>query len=147
FEKRDLLFCEGLHHQAPKPDHTDWDTLSHQWSGNQGSITQLDSPAFGIIRLDLLKVMSVNRFTVHHRSPRMPVAIQRRLRANWDRRSQSIGSDFSKESTFHLHKNTRVRRVAQPCGIFRNRIKHWLNIRRRTSDDAQNLTRRRLLLQ
>ena len=34
------------------------------------------------------------------------------------------------------------------CGrIFGNRIQHWLNIRRRAGDDAQDLTRRRLLLQ
>ena len=43
--------------------------------------------------------------------------------------------------------NYGVRRLAQSCSIFRNRIQHRLNIRRRAGDDAQDLTRRRLLLQ
>ena len=37
--------------------------------------------------------------------------------------------------------------VAQPRGIFCNSIQHRLNIRRRAGDDAQDFTRRSLLLQ
>ena len=37
--------------------------------------------------------------------------------------------------------------VAQPRRIFRHHIQHRLDVRRRAGDHAQNLTRRRLLLQ
>src|SRR5215470_6099350 len=40
-----------------------------------------------------------------------------------------------------------VQCVTQPRGIFRDHVQHRLNIRRRASDDAENLTRRGLLLQ
>ena len=40
-----------------------------------------------------------------------------------------------------------IRCVAQPRGILRNHIEHRLDIRRRAGDDAENFTRRRLLLQ
>ena len=33
--------------------------------------------------------------------------------------------------------NHRVRRIAQPCGILRDYIQYWLNIRRRAGDDTQ----------
>src|SRR5690348_4422526 len=36
---------------------------------------------------------------------------------------------------------------AQPRGIFDNYVQHWLNISRRTGNDAQDFTRRSLLLQ
>ena len=42
---------------------------------------------------------------------------------------------------------TSVGRFAESGCIFRDRIQHGLNICRRASDDAQDLTRRRLLLQ
>ena len=38
-------------------------------------------------------------------------------------------------------------RIAQPRSIFRHRIQHRLNVRRRAGDDAQDFTRRSLLLQ
>ena len=37
--------------------------------------------------------------------------------------------------------------ITEPRSVFRNHIQHRLNIRRRAGDDAQDLTRRRLLLQ
>ena len=43
--------------------------------------------------------------------------------------------------------NLRVVRIAQPRGTFGNSIEHRLKIRRRTGDDTQDFTRRRLLLQ
>ena len=41
----------------------------------------------------------------------------------------------------------RIIRVTQPRGILSDHIEHRLDIGRRTGDHAQNLTRRRLLLQ
>ena len=43
--------------------------------------------------------------------------------------------------------NRRITRITQTRGIFSHHIQHRLNIRRRASDDAQDFTRRRLLLQ
>ena len=51
-------------------------------------------------------------------------------------------------SSFTLNKaNLCVSCLAEPRGIFGDRIKHRLNIRRRAGDDTQDLARRRLLLQ
>src|SRR6266511_5441577 len=43
--------------------------------------------------------------------------------------------------------NQSIVRLAQPRRIFRDHVQHWLNVGRRTGDDAQNFTRRGLLLQ
>ena len=53
--------------------------------------------------------------------------------------------DMPHDITLYLI-NRRVSRFAYPGGIFSNHIQHWLNIRRRACDDAQNLARRGLLL-
>ena len=37
--------------------------------------------------------------------------------------------------------------VAKPCGALGNDVQHWLDIRRRAGDHAQDFTRRSLLLQ
>src|SRR5262249_16412439 len=44
-------------------------------------------------------------------------------------------------------KDQRIARLAQPRRILRHSIQNWLHIRRRAGDDAQDLTRRSLLLQ
>ena len=41
----------------------------------------------------------------------------------------------------------RILRFCNFCCIFGDGVQHWLNIRRRAGDDAQDFTRRRLLLQ
>ena len=46
-----------------------------------------------------------------------------------------------------VRKITRVPCFAQPRCVFRHHIQHRLNFRRRASDNAQDFTRRRLLLQ
>ena len=43
--------------------------------------------------------------------------------------------------------NIGIARFAQPRGILRHHIEHWLNVRRRAGDDAQNFTCRCLLFQ
>ena len=43
--------------------------------------------------------------------------------------------------------NDCIVRFTKPSGAFRDRIQHWLYFRRRTGDDTQNFTRRRLLFQ
>src|SRR5262249_39979642 len=43
--------------------------------------------------------------------------------------------------------NQSIARIAQPGGSRRDRVKHWLNIRRRAGNDSQDFTRGSLLFQ
>src|SRR5262245_31545796 len=90
--------------------------------------------------------MDVNHSAVNHGPARGPPTADRRpfpTRCVWQwpvmgYRSQDIALDAHYPS---------VVSIAQPPSILCNHIQHRLNVRRRTGNDAQDFTRRRLLLQ
>ena len=51
------------------------------------------------------------------------------------------------QGRLHRRINRTSSRITQPRGAFRDRIQHRLNIRRRAGNDAQDFTRRSLLLE
>ena len=92
------------------------------------------------------QVMDVNRLPVENgsadRNPRVD-----RSRSD-SGRLESIHRCATSRSIIAVNApNHRIVRIAQPRRILGDHIQHRLNIRRRAGDDAQDLTRRSLLLQ
>ena len=90
--------------------------------------------------------MNMYRLTVDHRSAGGDPRIIGRASS---RRGMGMIPHERHDPKFVAFKsvNIRVGCIAKPRGIFRDHIQHRLYVRRRAGDDAQDFTRRRLLLQ
>ena len=89
----------------------------------------------------------MDRLTVDKRATMYRGANQGVLGADGASRDRPIARDFSKPSAFKLHSNTCIGRSTNSGCVLSYSIQHRLDIRRRASDDAQNLAGRGLLLQ
>ena len=88
----------------------------------------------------------MDRFTVDKRTTNYIIAITGEIGTDGAALDRPMSRDLSKQTIFDLHGNRCITRATNTRGILRNGIQHWLNIRRRTGNDAQDLARRRLLL-
>ena len=89
----------------------------------------------------------MDRFTFDKRTTNYIIAITGEVGTDGAALDRAKSRDLAKQVTFNLHGNRCIRRSTNSRGILRNGIQHRLNIRRRTGDDAQDFTRRCLLLQ
>ena len=103
--------------------------------------------ASSIIRSNREEVMNMDRFTVDKRTTNYIIAIHGEVGADGASLDRAIFRDLSKRTTFDLHGNRCISRSTNSGRIFRHSIQHRLDIRRRAGDDAQDFTRRGLLLQ
>jgi hypothetical protein len=90
--------------------------------------------------------MDVDGRSVDHCSAQRPTAVHWSnflASVNWDR---SMGDDKPKLIVISA-PNRSVGGIAQPRGILRDHIQHRLQVSRRVSDHAEDLTCRHLLIQ
>src|SRR5512145_905011 len=91
--------------------------------------------------------MKVNHLSVDNSPTGYRVTVQRPLGSNRAARNRPVASGLAIASAIGLHENGGVGRSTNSSSVLCDCIQYRLNIRRRTGNNSQNLTRGSLLLQ
>jgi hypothetical protein len=143
-EESDLLVGEQPGLSAARSGRANGHALPHH--GDAEDRAKAPPPrvlaAFGKLRRLGLQVGEVDRPRLEDRAPTDRPTAQR----HGERRNRAVMGGRV-ELVAVAAKDDGVECLAQPSGAFRQRVEHRLDVRRRATDDAQNLARRRLLFE
>src|SRR5215470_11330769 len=145
-EQRNLAFREEAFLSATNIDRADRDTFFFQQRNTEDRSVAHEASILAALRELVgfpLHVGGVHRASVKGRAP---VARSPNQREYWLNRNRTVMSNQAQPIVVAL-EDGRIKSLAQPRGTLRDRIEDRLHVCRRLADDAENLTRRRLLLQ
>ena len=146
-KQRDLLVGERIHLGTPELDRAHRRPLPQQWNAQRRPVAQLscEGTAFGKLLPLAREIRHVHGPLLEHRASRDGSPRHRDQEPDGGVKRALVGSD-SQAFPVEL-KNSRVVRAAQLRRALDDGLQHWLELRRRRTDDSQDVARPLLLLQ